>query len=1618
MHRQQMGHRPRQMNVMGSGAARITRLAMAFMLLSLVGLSGWQPSTLAAPLALTAPDAPLQVSPKNGTSIRTPTTVFTWAPAVDATEYQVAYYDPSGKETLSAWSSATSLTSPQLKNGQYSWKVRARNSAGTSPYSPRWVIFTDSIVNVTPTVTPTLQTTPASLGIAPERSSGAVGSNLRVTGSGFAANEVVSVWFDSAAGTPLATATANGAGNWAVTFAVPQLPGGVHAIVARGPVTTSDVTTPFTIDPMLDRFPYSGTPGWPVTLSISGFGANETVRVTLDTSTGALLTTLSTDAKGMASGGFAMPEASYGQHDYVVQGQNSGIRAFGAVSIERTFGVSPSGGAPGTALSVSAKGWPAGQTMTIAWNRSTGVSGTTVCTGRVPANGTYTCSFAIPSVVAGAYPLVAAASGGLTSTFSVGVTGATQVSISPNSGTVGSEGTLIAGGFGALEPVDFTWDSSLTKWQTVRTDANGALRIKTTLPYLSYGQHTLKLQGQTSGKQATTTVTVAQSVSLGPAAGASGSTATLYARGFKAGQAISATWNGASTVCSGTVGANGSYTCSFTVPGGSANTAYPVTVSNAGISGSASFTVTSGAVYGGGNVIGPGTFTVTATRQGMVGDWTSSGSIIQPMDHFVALPACTPTSCPSANPATRYVANCGSNCYVRVTNPNTGRCSVAPVKDVGPWFTNDNWWDPTEQRVLNNLDTTRNILAQGYPATEAALNGLDVGYGIGPSGRGISNVGYETGNRAAIDLADGTWVDIGLEFNAGIASGIVVTFLWQSGEDHTAAAAICNPPTPTPTPAVTRTPYPSGTTLTVNVDLLNLRSSPSTSATVVARLPIGTTGTVLAGPTSASGYTWYQIATSLGTGWAAAEFMDGPPVTATPTVTPTGSASASATVTPTGPGSTTPTAGVATTSTPTFTVTPTRTASQTATRTVTPTASMTLSATITSTTTITPTRTPTSQSTPWGGFAPGDGARVNVSSLNLRSTPSTTGTVLTTLGLGATGVVVESSVLSGGFHWIRITVGAFTGYAAGEYLTRVPAPTPTLTRTPTTAPTSTATFTPVVTDTPTWTATPTITATPTWTPTPPATSTPTRTLTPQATPWGGFGIGDTVAVDVTSLNLRSTPSTTGTIVTTLSAGATGTVLETPILSGGYHWVRIQTSRGTGYAAGEFLRKTASAPTPTITMTPAPSTSTPTATITRTASATVPASSTPTRTVTTAATLTRTPSTGPTSTPTPPATATPWGGFGIGDTVAVDVTSLNLRSSASGTSSIVAVLSNGTSGTVLATSVLSGGYHWVRIQTSLGTGYAAGEFLRKTASAPTPTITRTPTLTPTPTATRTPAPTSLPGIQVGDTIQVDVASLNLRATPGTSGTLITQLPQGTYGTILGGPTAANGYNWYQVQTVLGTGWCIEDGFVEVTAVVGSIPEPTQPKTSLSPTSTVPGGAPVEATLTATATPAPRSVTFYPVADLDVSAAMPEAVSDGALPLAIGGEGAAVALISFDVSGIGSGQVIEARLVLTGAGETGGAGGAVLVGFGVVASEGVSSFASVGVNTFTSATNTTGAAVSLDWLVPGAETAIDVAGTLRSDGTITFAISGSAAQALLVANRESGTPPRLELVVLDR
>ncbi|MGI5190597.1 hypothetical protein ACQEVI_20840 [Promicromonospora sp. CA-289599] len=143
-------------------------------------------------------------------------------------------------------------------------------------------------------------------------------------------------------------------------------------------------------------------------------------------------------------------------------------------------------------------------------------------------------------------------------------------------------------------------------------------------------------------------------------------------------------------------------------------------------------------------------YKVFATREGLVGGTTANGHVITSRDHFVALPS------------RRGLSSKDSGSYsVRVCAESTGRCAYAPVWDVGPWNTTDDYWNGGETRQ------SWSDLPRGRPQAQAAYQD--------DYNRGRDGFGRQVANPAGIDLGDGTfWDAVGLTDNAWTT----VTYLW------------------------------------------------------------------------------------------------------------------------------------------------------------------------------------------------------------------------------------------------------------------------------------------------------------------------------------------------------------------------------------------------------------------------------------------------------------------------------------------------------------------------------------------------------------------------------------------------------------------------------------------------------------------------------------------------------------------------------------------------------------------------------------------------------------------------------------------------------------------------
>jgi uncharacterized protein YgiM (DUF1202 family) len=133
---------------------------------------------------------------------------------------------------------------------------------------------------------------------------------------------------------------------------------------------------------------------------------------------------------------------------------------------------------------------------------------------------------------------------------------------------------------------------------------------------------------------------------------------------------------------------------------------------------------------------------------------------------------------------------------------------------------------------------------------------------------------------------------------------------------------------------------------------------------------------------------------------------------------------------------------------------------------------------------------------------------------------------------------------------------------------------------------------------------------------------------------------------------------------------------------------------------------------------------------------------------------------------------------VGDNAVVATDALNLRDDSSLDGSILGILFNSEVVTVTDGPVVADGYNWYEVDTSLGSGWVAGDFLSEGSD---------------------------PGFATGDVAVVATDALNLRAAATTTGTVIDVLVTGASLTIVSGPISAVGYSWYRVSSTAGTGW---------------------------------------------------------------------------------------------------------------------------------------------------------------------------------------------------------------------
>lgn len=329
-----------------------------------------------------------------------------------------------------------------------------------------------------------------------DETSGYVGDEIKVSGTGFAASQSVIIYLDSEEAGSTET---NSAGSFTnATFTVPESYRGSHIIKAQD-ISSNYDTGSFTTNHSITMGPTSGVVGTEVTVSGTGFKTEEDITITF---AGGEVTTspasVTTNSKGSFSASFNVPAGASVTHE--VEASDGTNTDSGDFTISAVANISQTTGYVGDEVTFSGTGFQASQPITITFDNES------IATAATDNYGSFNAIFTVPARSAGTYQVkVNDGTNTVEADFSI----STSVNIEPITNTaapghVGTEITISGVGFIAGRTVTITYDGNQITTTNVNTD--GTFSAAFQAPASSGGDHSITATDATNTKQFTFTM--------------------------------------------------------------------------------------------------------------------------------------------------------------------------------------------------------------------------------------------------------------------------------------------------------------------------------------------------------------------------------------------------------------------------------------------------------------------------------------------------------------------------------------------------------------------------------------------------------------------------------------------------------------------------------------------------------------------------------------------------------------------------------------------------------------------------------------------------------------------------------------------------------------------------------------------------------------------------------------------------------------------------------------------------------------------------------------------------------------------------------------------------------
>jgi hypothetical protein len=218
---------------------------------------------------------------------------------------------------------ASDGTWPQpAQDTRYTIKITGAIVGGASKTFQYDVIVFDPSTNPPPPPSPVCQF---------DHNSARNGISIVESCTGFKGGETVDIFWERTSSTPLASFVANSAGAGSAAFKVPTSTGGIHRVIAKGRTSKTLDNLNFHVLSGISLSPKSGLSGSSFKVTLTGFGASETITIKwyqTGTSTVTLTSSLISASTGGASKIFTVPNSTTGAHLVEASGNAGNIASY------------------------------------------------------------------------------------------------------------------------------------------------------------------------------------------------------------------------------------------------------------------------------------------------------------------------------------------------------------------------------------------------------------------------------------------------------------------------------------------------------------------------------------------------------------------------------------------------------------------------------------------------------------------------------------------------------------------------------------------------------------------------------------------------------------------------------------------------------------------------------------------------------------------------------------------------------------------------------------------------------------------------------------------------------------------------------------------------------------------------------------------------------------------------------------------------------------------------------------------------------------------------------------------------------------------------------------------